>query len=373
VYSPPENRVHGTEDTDEANHEAVTVNAPPPVIDGHNDTLLDVHLADRGGGRSFLEQSDSGHIDLPRARAANYSGGFFAIFVPNDETQGIQHTAAGYEIPLADPVSHTHARGFTYDVLEHLFRLHRAADGAFEVVRTVDRLRETVQGPTVAAIPHLEGAAAVAPDLSNLDFLYEAGVRSIGLTWSRPNEFGTGVPFAYPRSPDIGPGLTDSGLSLVDACNDRGILIDLAHLNAQGFWDVAARSDAPLVVSHTAVHNICQSTRNLTDEQLDAIAATDGVVGISLCVENLHPEGKQDVSLPVETIVDHFEYVVDRIGVEHVAIGSDFDGATIPNAIGDVTGLVTLWKAFQERGFGNDELEMVTHKNWLRVLAETWR
>src|ERR1700759_669044 len=94
---------------------------------------------------------------------------------------------------------------------------------------------------------HLEGAEAIDADLSNLEAFYASGLRSLGPVWSRPNIFGHGVPFAYPRSPDTGPGLTAAGKEFVRACNRLGILVDVSHLNERGFWDVANLSDRPLV------------------------------------------------------------------------------------------------------------------------------
>lgn len=344
----------------------------PRVLDGHNDTLLDLQLANRRGGRSFLEESEEGHIDLPRAKAAGYGGGFFAILAPSDSTPPMEQTRTGYQIPLANPVPFEQAQRFTHQALARLYRLEQESGGRLRVVRDDAALRDCLDSEAIAAIPHLEGAAAVAPDLSNLDFLYAAGVRSIGLVWSRSNRFATGVPYVFPDEPDTGPGLTETGERLVAGCNRRGILVDLAHLNEAGFWDAAAISDAPLVVSHTAVHSLCPSTRNLTDEQLDAIAETDGVVGISFCVENLHPQGEQDTSLPLETVVDHIEYVAERVGIDHVALGTDFDGATVPAAIGDVCGLPTLFEALRNRGFDEAARAKLAQKNWLRVISETW-
>jgi membrane dipeptidase len=366
----------------------------PRVFDGHNDTLLDLHVDARGGGRSFFERSRDGHVDLPRALAGNYAGGCFAVFVPNADYEAeLVETADGYAVPLAPAVEHERAKSFTYDVLADLYRVERqsrdragtiepnngddgSGDGddlaAFRVARTAADVREGVAADdVVVALAHLEGAAAVAPDLGNLDLLYAAGVRSLGLVWSRPNAFGEGVPFAYPRTPDTGGGLTDAGRDLVAACNDRGIVVDLAHATERTFFDTAAVTTGPLVVSHTAAHAICPSTRNLTDEQLDAVADTDGVIGIAFCAENLDPDGDQDTDLPLSVVVDHVAYVADRVGVDHVAIGSDFDGATVPDSVGDVTGLPALFDALRDRGFTAADCRAVAHENWLRVLDAT--
>lgn len=344
---------------------------PGPILDGHNDTLLELREADDPVKR-FREGSSTGHLDLPRAREVGYSGGFFAMFVPNEERDyEKQDTGTGYEIPYSDRVDADRALAETVEMLSLLHRLDAEVDG-FSVVSSLTDLEAALDSGVVAAIPHLEGAAAISPDRSNLDFLVAAGIRSIGLTWSRPNAFGEGVPFVYPSDPDIGQGLTAEGKALVDACARRGILIDLAHLNTAGFWDVAERYDGPLVVTHAGVHDIAPTSRNLTDDQLDAIGETDGVVGIQFGVENLRPDGMADRDTPVSTIVDHIEYVADRIGIEHVAFGTDFDGCTVPEAIGDVTGMAPVLEAFRDRGFSRTDLEKIRTENWVRVLSTVW-
>jgi len=132
----------------------------------------------------------------------------------------------------------------------------------------------------LAPVLHIEGAEAIDPNFEFLDVLYEAGLRSLGPVWSRPNAFGHGVPFRCPSSPDTGPGLTDLGKELIGACNRLGILIDLSHLNERGFWDVAAISNAPLVATHSNAHALSPHSRNLIDSQLAAIRETGGIVGV---------------------------------------------------------------------------------------------
>jgi SAM-dependent methyltransferase len=219
---------------------------------------------------------------------------------------------------------------------------------------------------------HLEGADPLAPDLSDLRRWYERGLRSVGITWSRPNAFGEGVPFRFPSSPDTGPGLTRAGRRLVRACNWWGIVIDVSHLNEAGFWDVARASDAPLVATHSNVHAICQSSRNLTNEQLDAIGDSGGVVGINFATAYVRSDGRSDPTTGLGQIVAHVDHVARRIGVEHVAFGSDFDGAAIPDELAGISGLPKLVAALRERGYGEADLDKITHANWLRVLERTW-
>ena len=219
----------------------------------------------------------------------------------------------------------------------------------------------------------MEGAEAIGPDLDNLERLYAAGLRSLGLVWSRPNIFGHGVPFAYPRSPDTGPGLTPAGRELVRACNNLKIMVDLSHLNERGFWDVAALSDAPLVATHACAHAICPSTRNLTDRQLDAVRASNGVVGFNLCVNDVRPDARLDADTPLDTVVRHLTYLVDRLGEDCVALGSDFDGAVMPAPIKDASGLRHLVTALRAEGFDDVGVRKLCMENWLRVFRLTWR
>src|SRR5690606_11069084 len=114
--------------------------------------------------------------------------------------------------------------------------------------------------------------------------------------------------------PDVGPGLSASGKALVRACNELGILIDMSHLNEKGFWDVAELSDAPLVASHSNVYTLSNSARNLTDRQLDAVKVSNGIVGLNFHCSFLREDGRVDADTPLETLVRHVDYMVERMG-----------------------------------------------------------
>lgn len=322
-----------------------------PILDGHNDTLLHLYLSERGGGRSFFTHSENGHIDLPRARQGGFGGGFFAIFSP-DLSQA----------------------QLTIAVAASLFRLEVESEGQIKVVRTIKELVRCLQLGILAIILHFEGAEAIDADLDALEVFYQAGLRSLGIVWSRPNAFGHGVPFKFPHSPDTGPGLTAAGRELVRACNLLGILLDLSHINEQGFWDVARLSATPLVATHSAAHRLCPSTRNLTDKQLDAIKASEGMVGLTFELANLREDGDDDPNTPLDVIVRHIDYLVEHLGIDGVGFGSDFDGGiTVPQELGDVSGLPRLVAALREHGYNEPDLRKLTHENWLRVLSLTWR
>ena len=271
------------------------------------------------------------------------------------------------------PVELGPAQQSTISGMARLFRLESESEGQLQVVRTAEQLSSCLNNGTIAAVAHFEGAEAIDPQLDALLVFYRAGLRSLGLVWSRPNAFGYGVPFEFPRSPDTGPGLTPAGKALVRACNELGILVDLSHLNEKGFWDVAGLSDAPLVATHSGAHAICASTRNLTDPQLDAIGESGGLVGVNFCVGFLRPDGQYDPETPIADIVRHIDHIAGRIGIEHVALGSDFDGATMPRELGDVAGLPKLVAALRARGYKETDLAKITHRNWVRVLVQTWK
>jgi len=348
-----------------------------PVFDGHNDSLQLVHAEAPHRAEWFLDGGGSGHFDLPRAARGGFAGGLFALHVstpPGARGQGPKrhHDDGSWERPYARPLDPGHARGETLAQLATLLRLERDAGPRLTVVRDLDRLREAFAAPGVAIVLHLEGAEAIDPDLDLLEVLHAAGLRSLGLVWSRPNLFGSGVPFRFQASPDIGPGLTDLGRELVAACNELGVLVDLAHLNLRGFFDVAEVTTAPLVVSHACAHAVSPSTRNLTDAQLDAVAASDGVVGLSFDAADLRPDGRNVPETGIEAVTRQLDYIAERVGPEHVALGSDFDGTVVPDAIGDVSGLPRIFAALRERGWGEQDLALLAHENWLRVIAATW-
>ena len=348
----------------------------PKVFDGHNDVLLRLSGPARDGVRAFFEEGGCGHLDLPRARRGGFGGGFFAVYVPPDPAakppDGLVIGDGGYEMPLAEPLDPEYARRTALAQVANLLRLERESDGSVRVVRDVAELESCLAGETLAAILHLEGADPIDTDLDLLEVLYRAGLRSLGPVWSRPNAFATGVPFRFPHSPDVGPGLSDAGRELVRACNRLGVMLDLSHLNERGFWDVAALSDGPLVATHSNAHALCPSSRNLTDRQLDAIRESDGMVGVVFAVSFLRPDGANDADTSLDLVARHVDYLVERIGIDRVGFGSDFDGAKVPMELGDVAGLPKLLRLMRERGYDDASLRKLAHENWMRVLRKTW-
>ena len=355
------------------------VSAPPPpggrlpILDGHNDALLAL-LRNPERPDSLLERSEIGHLDLPRAEEGGFAGGFFALFTPSGRSTGPRpHDRADrYELPFPPTPSVARAQRFTGALAARLFRDERASAGRLKVVRTLTELRDCLERGVCAAILHIEGAEAIDPGLDALEVLYQTGLRSLGLVWSRPNAFGHGVPFKFPSSPDTGPGLTDPGRALVRACNQLGVLIDLSHLNERGFWEVARLSQAPLVATHSNAHALCPISRNLTDDQLRAIRESGGMVGLNFAVSMLREDGRPDPATPLEVMVRHLDHLIERLGEDKVGFGSDFDGTIVPSAIKDAAGLPHLVAALRAAGYDEPLLRRLAFENWLRVLERTW-
>jgi membrane dipeptidase len=348
-----------------------------PIFDGHNDVLLRLmHKGDHAAGaKAFLEGTDKGHLDLPRARAGGFSGGLFAVFCPPIErAQSVEELmrGEGYDVPLPAGLALTDAQQAAIAMIAGLFRIERASKGAVRICRSAADIDRAAEAGALAAVLHIEGAEPIDADFRMLDILYQAGLRSIGPVWSRSNIFGHGVPFRFPSSPDTGPGLTDAGKALVRACNEFKVLIDLSHLNEKGFWDVAKLSDAPLVASHSNAHALSPHSRNLTDDQLCAIRDSGGLVGINYATSFLREDGRMNPDTPLETLVRHADHLIGILGTDGVGLGSDFDGAAIPAALGDVAGLPKLVEAFHGAGYDEETIRKICRDNWVGVLRRTW-
>jgi membrane dipeptidase len=327
------------------------------IFDGHNDSLGRLQQMGVAPER-FLTGLPDRAIDLPRARDGGLAGGLFAIFVDSemDGDHGV-------------PLDHEAAATFTLAALGRAHALAAASDGAVRIARSVAEL----DGGAFALVPHLEGAEAIDADLVALDAWYAAGVRSVGLVWSRENAFAHGVPFRFPSSSDIGPGLTDAGRALVRRCAQLGVVVDVSHLNAAGFADVARIGAGPMVASHSGCHALCASSRNLTDDQLREIARSEGIVGIVFAVRFVRADAADDADTPIAAVVAHIRHAIEVAGIDHVGLGSDFDGATMPRELADVAALPRLLEALRDDGLTAAEVDQIAWGNWRRVLELAWR
>jgi membrane dipeptidase len=349
------------------------------IFDGHNDVLSALLEAERHAGatvdataprksvRNFFERGEQGHIDLPRAHAGGFGGGLFSVYVSADPFAAPSATA-----PFPRPLDLAFAQRTALAEIGLLYRLERQSEGQLKICTRRGDVRASIEHGVLAAVIHMEGAEPIDPRLDLLDAYYAAGLRSVGPVWSRRNDFGEGVPYLFPHSPDTGPGLTDLGKELVRQCLRLGMIVDVSHINERGFWDIAELTDKPIVATHSNVHALCPSPRNLTDRQLDAIGESDGIVGVNFYTGFLREDGKRDPDTPISRIVEHVDYIARRIGIEHVGFGADMDGALMPAGVPDVAALPGVLDALRAAGYDDTALKKITHGNWLRVIESTW-
>jgi len=347
--------------------------APVPVFDGHNDTVMKLEVAERigKGGQDFVRGAPDLDIDLERARAGGFAGGLWAMYTPSR----VGRLGDAYD--RADPanfaaVDRQAALDFTLALFARLRRLARAHPTEIALCADVEGIERAMATRRIAIVPHIEGAECIDGNLDALEVLAAAGLRSLGLVWSRPNLFGHGAPMMRQPELDPGAGLTDAGRALVRGCEALGVAVDCAHLTEAGFWDVAAVSERPLIVSHSNALALSPNARNLTDRQLDAVAERGGLVGLNFHVAFLREDCALDRDTPISQMLRHLDHLLGRLGEGGVALGSDFDGCELPREIGDVRGLTRLVAAMRQAGYGEALIARICHRNWLDVLGRVW-
>lgn len=317
--------------------EALALHRKVPVIDGHADSILDV----LDGKRSLIERSDLGHLDFPRAREAGL-------------TCTIQ---TAWPAPSYYPV----APKRVLTALDGLLQQAEAGEGA-RLVTTAAEIRECHQSGEVAVLLNIEGAEALQGELALLRMYYRLGVRVLQPVWNHRNEAADGSLEEGTRG-----GLTQFGRDLVREMNRLGMVIDLSHITAPGFFDVLELSEHPVVFTHGNCRALHEHRRNLTDEQIRALAARGGVFGISLCGPFVG-----DGPVDYKRMADHVEHVIQLVGPDYVAYGTDFDGCPPVIGLENVTLLPNLTAELLARGYQEADLAKILGGNYLRVFEQVF-
>ena len=331
-------------------------------------TIVDLHADPLLWNRDLLERGTRGHVDLPRLQEGNVSLQVFGVVtgVPfplglednEDENDIIDLLACKQDWPKK-----THESRFERALFqaEKLLDRIEASNGALHLIRTrndiTKLLEQRQQGtPVIGAMLSLEGAHALEGKTENIDVLYDAGYRMLGLVHLMDNDM-AGSAHGVERH-----GLTDKGRVMFERALELGMVIDVAHASIQTLEDMLAMVDRPVVASHGGVRGTCDTARNLADEHIRGIANTGGIIGIGIYKYAVC--GKT-----VEDTVHAMRYVADLVGIEYVALGTDFDGAT--ETLVDATGLVILTEALQKAGFSHQDIRAIMGENALRVFKET--
>lgn len=311
------------------------------VVDAHADTVLGIIK-----GRPLGLRSRKGHVDLPRLREGGVNVQVFAHYIQGE-----------YKPDRALPRF--------LELLDAFLTEVDANAQHITVVKTVAQLEEAVAQDKIAAVLAIEGGEALAGRLAVLRIFHRLGVRLIGLTWNERNDLADGV-----GESGTGGGLSRLGVAVVQEMNRLGMVVDVSHLSDAGFWHVMDVSSRPVVASHSNCRALCRHPRNLSDEQIKALARNGGVIGM-----NFYPPFVDDDArrATIERIVDHVEHIVQLVGPDHVGLGSDFDGIdSTPRGLEDVSKLPRLTEAMLRRGFSEAHIRKILGENFLRVFREVW-
>lgn len=314
------------------------------LIDMHCDTISECYL------QGYGLHSNSGHIDLHELERAGALAQFFAIFIPSHEAAREANIALS-PYPLFAEMYQT-----------YLGEIEKNSDRISSAVSYADIVKNKQDGK-ISSILTIEDGELLEGRLDRLEEVYEKGVRLITLTWNYENCIG------FPHSANQSrhkKGLKPFGIQVVEKMNEKGMLIDVSHLSEGGFYDVARYSKKPFVASHSCARSLCDSSRNLTDDQLRCIGETGGVAGVNFNASFLRDGA---VYSTIEDIVSHVEYMVNCAGSDSVALGSDFDGIDCELEIDGYGQYAKLISALHEK-FSASVVEKICNKNVLRVLRE---
>jgi len=326
------------------------------VADMHCDALL--------WGRDLTVKNSGGHVDLPRMLEGNEALQAFTVVTKSPRGLNIEKNTGDTDdifwLALAERQPLENLSSLTKRALWEAANLHRFAEksgGKLVIIKNKRDLQSFLDRRKTEKIAGgwlgIEGAHALDGDLKNIDVLYDAGFRMMSPSHFFDNDIG-GSAHGVDKY-----GLTDKGKEMVRRMEAKGMLVDVAHASAKTIDDVLAMAKRPVVVSHTGVRGTCDNNRNLSDDQLKRIAATGGIIGIgfwdtAVCGKEAAAIGKA------------VRYTADLVGVDHVALGSDFDGSVAEPF--DATGLPLITEALINEGFTDEEIAKIMGGNLVRLL-----
>jgi membrane dipeptidase len=274
---------------------------------------------------------------------------------------------------------------------------------------SVNDIKEALKQKKLAALLGVEGGHMIENDLNKLEALYNRGVRYMTLTWNNSTAWATSALDETTKADSLKQkGLTDFGKQVVKKMNDLGMLVDLSHVGEQTFWDAINTTTKPILVSHSCAYTLCPHRRNLKDEQIKAVGKNGGVIHLNFYsgfvdsafekrsdaftakhkteMDSLlkvnpepyfmqvylfekYPDEVKNMRPTLSMLIDHLDYIVKLIGVNHVGLGSDFDGVnSLPQQLDDVTAYPLITKALVERGYSKKDIQKILGGNFLRLL-----
>lgn len=356
------------------------------VVDTHNDVLS---TATMRGLNIEDDLTGKTHSDIARFKKGGVDVQIFSIFC--DERFG-KDTAFR----------------FANIEMDSLNALARRNPGKMMMVSTPSQLQEALAQKKLACIMGVEGGHMMEDNLAYLDSFYNRGVRYMTLTWNNSTSWATSAADETKKGDSLPhKGLTDFGKNVVRRMNALGMMVDLAHVGEQTFWDAINTTTKPVIVSHSCAYALCPVFRNLKDEQIKAVGKNGGVVHLNFYsgfldsnyqrkaaaygslykreidsltalkkpsyeieeyLLNKHPDAAKDLQPSLSLLIDHIDYTVKLIGIDHVGLGSDFDGiSSAPKELKDVTAFPLITKALLKRGYSKSDVQKILGENFIRV------
>lgn len=308
------------------------------LVDTHNDFVWQMYYRKA----NFGKDNPGTQSDLPKFRKGGLDVQVFSDWIPMSKLRN--------------------SYSFAVDQIDRLHSLERNYPDDIEFADKYDDIIRIVGEGKICGLIGIEGGTAVENDLDNVNRFFDMGVRYIGLTWNNSNLIASSAKDEVERG--IQGGLTDFGVQVVKRMDEVGMIIDISHLGEASFWDVIETSKNPIIASHSNVYSINPHYRNLSDEQIKAIAKSGGVVQVSF--HNSFLGGSS-----LQLIFDHIDYIKNLVGADYVGIGSDFDGGINPPAeLSDVTMYPELTKKMIAEGYSQEEVRKILGLNFLRVFKQ---
>ncbi|MFC2093194.1 dipeptidase [Bacteroidota bacterium] len=308
------------------------------LVDTHNDFIWQVYKK----GVDFGRDNRSTQSDLPKLLEGGVDVQVFAIWIPTNKVR--------------------QSYSFTKGQIDRLRKIEEENSERFEIAESFEDMKKILEVKKVCGLIGIEGGTAIENNLDNINEFFNLGVRYIGLTWNNSNNIGTS---AKDESKSGREGsLTEFGFEVVKRMDEVGMLIDVSHLGEGAFWDVIETTKNPIIASHSNCYAIHPHYRNLTDEQIKAIADGGGVIDV-----NFH-NGFLGAAT-VDKIVDHIDYLKELVGVDYIGIGSDFDGGiNAPADLYDATQYPEITRELVKRGYTEEEIRKILGLNFIRVFKQ---
>jgi membrane dipeptidase len=363
------------------------------VIDTHADTTQ--RFLDEGFDIGSTDPSDKGHISLDKARRGNLGAEFFSIWVEPETNQG-------------------HFARHTFDLIDSVYeQAARHPDRMMMAFSTAD-IERAHREHKLAALMGIEGGHSIENDMHLLRDYYRLGVRYMTLSWSNTNEWADSSGDIDDPKVQHHNGLTDFGKQVVLEMNRLGMMVDISHVSDKTFWDAIATTKAPVIASHSSARELVDAPRNMTDEMLKAVAKNGGVVQVNFFsgfvdenfrkasdaqakdkaaavqkyMDDMKAAGKPvsyiDMDVidrewtakiprpPFRVLIDHIDHIAKVAGVDHVGLGSDFDGVSgaTPDGMDSAADLPKITEGLLERGYNAEDIRKILGGNLLRVFRE---